>query len=103
MKMNSISKVSRAAALVLGLSLAGIATAQVSTSVLSGRAPAGDTIVARNVDTGIEHEVKADDKGRFQIRRIPVGVYEVVIRHADGSAEAPILARARLGSTTKVN
>ena len=103
MKMNFVSKFSSAAVLALGLSLAGTAAAQVSTSVLAGKAPAGDTVIARNVETGVEHEVQADEKGRFQLRRIPVGVYEVIIRHADGTADKPILARARLGSTVKVN
>ena len=103
MKMNFVSKLSSAAVLALCLSLSGVAAAQVSTSVLAGKAPVGDTVVARNVETGVEHEVKADEKGRFQLRRIPVGVYEVTIRHADGTADKPILARARLGSTVKVN
>lgn len=103
MKTNSISKIASGLVFALGLSLAGAATAQVSTSVLAGRAAAGETVVARNVETGVEHEVKTDKKGRFQLRRVPVGVYEVVIHHADGSTEPPILARARLGETVLVN
>ena len=103
MKMNFVGKIAGAVVLAFALSLAGTAAAQVSTSVLAGKAPAGDTVVARNVETGVEHEVKADAKGRFQLRRIQVGIYEVIIRHADGTADKPILARARLGSTVKVN
>ena len=95
-------KSATALALALGLLAANATSAQVSTSSLAGKAADTDTVTIRGVDNGFERDIKVED-GRFQIRRIPIGVYEVVITHADGSVEAPILVRARVGSTTRVN
>ena len=92
-----------ALALTVGLLLAGTASAYLPSSTLAGRAAAGDSVSVRNIATEhhLEHVVR--ENGRFLFPKLPIGIYEVVIRHPDGSSDAPILARARLGETTRVN
>ena len=93
----------RAAGLVLALLLPAAASAQLTTGALQGSASAGDSVTIRNVHTEHTLDFAVGDSGRFQFVRLPVGIYEVVIRHPDGSIDAPILARARLGETVEVN
>ncbi len=90
-------------ALVLALAMIAAqgAMAQVSTGGIAGHGATGDTVTLRNVDTNFQRELKVDDKGRFRMGRLPIGLYEVVIRHADGSEER-IVARVSLGSVTRV-
>lgn len=94
-----------------GLSLSGLAMAAVlgvcaaagSTAVhaqstagkIFGHAPAGDTIVAKNPATGLQREAKADSKGRFALRALPVGVYKVVLKN-NGK---PVLERLKVPVT----
>jgi hypothetical protein len=89
-------------ALALCLSLPGMAWAQSTTGNLEGRAGSGDSVTVRNVATDhhLEHPVASN--GRYRFVRLPIGIYEVVIHHSDGSAAAPMMARARLGETVQV-
>ena len=93
----------RAAGLVLAVLLPATASAQLTTGSLQGSAAAGDSVTIRNVQTEHTLDFAVGENGRFQFVRLPVGIYEVVIRHPDGSIDAPILARARLGETVEVN
>ena len=93
----------RSAALVLGLASTQAAFAHLTTSTLEGSAAPGDKVTLRNIRTEHLREFAVPADGRFHFRRLPTGIYEVVIHHPDGSAEAPILARARLGETVQVN
>ncbi len=103
--MNSqfIRNVSSGAALVFGLLSTAAASAHLTTGTLEGSAPAGDSVTVRNIATEHTLDSAVASNGRFHFRRLPVGIYEVVIHHADGSMEPPILARARLGETVRVN
>ena len=92
---------SRAAALALGLAVSAGALAQSSNSGLSGRGADGDVAHVRNVETGFEREATVRD-GKFMLRNLPVGTYEVSLRHADGSTEGPVLAAAKVGVTQRV-
>lgn len=101
MKHRSIFKPAIAIVLAGGL-FASQAMAQVSTGNLSGRAAAGEKVSVRNVESGLAREVEVKKDGTFQVRRLPVGTYEVIIHKADGS-EQKIMAAARIGTTTRVN
>src|SRR5687767_4398748 len=103
--MNSQSFRNRSigAVLVVGVLASGAVNAQTTTGNLEGSAPPGDTVTLRNVATEHQLETLVASNGRFQFRRLPIGIYEVVIRHADGSSEPAIIARARLGETVQVN
>jgi hypothetical protein len=101
MNTESLRNASRAAALALGLAASAGALAQSSNSGLSGRGANGDVAHVRNVDTGFEREAKVRD-GMFRLRNLPVGTYEVTLRHADGSTEGPVLAAAKVGVTQRV-
>jgi hypothetical protein len=90
------------AVLGFGLLASGAVFAQASTGAIEGDAVAGDSVTIRNIRT--EHSLAYAVAGkRFHFGRLPVGIYEVVIHHADGRTDAPILARARLGETVQVN
>jgi putative effector of murein hydrolase len=95
-----------------GLSLSGLAMAAVlgvcaaagSTAVhaqstagkIFGHGPAaGDTIVAKNLTTGLQREVKADSKGRYALRALPIGIYNVVLEN-NGK---PVLQRLKVPVT----
>jgi hypothetical protein len=91
------------AALALSLLASGSAGAQLTTGALQGNAATGDSVTIRNVVTEHKLDYLVGDTGRFHFVRLPVGVYEVVIHHPDGSTDEPIIARARLGETVEVN
>jgi len=103
--MNSLSRsrASCSAIALLGLLASPHAFAQASTGALEGNAGASDSVSIRNIRTDHVLQTSVATNGRFHFRKLPVGIYEVVIRHPDGSADAPILARARLGETVQVN
>lgn len=103
--MNSQSFRSPAAraALVVGLLSTAAASAHLTTGNLEGKAAAGDSVTVRNIRTEHTLDLVVADTGRFRFQRLPIGIYEVVIHHSDGSTEEPILARARLGETVRVN
>jgi hypothetical protein len=103
MNFKAIRKLPTGAALALGLLWAGAASAQLSTGSLEGTGRPGDSVTVRNLAT--EHTLQSGvaRNGRFHFRRLPIGIYEVVIHRADGSADSPILARARLGEIVQVN
>ena len=90
----------RALVLVAGLLGAPVALAQNSETALSGRVADTDTVTVRNVGTGLVREVPVK-KGKFSARNLPVGTYEVTVRHADGT-EQKVLVKARIGITTRV-
>ena len=91
------------AALVLGALSTGAAFAHLTTSTLEGSAAPGEKVTIRNINTEHTLEFTVRENGRFHFGRLPLGIYEVVIHHADGSTDAPILARARLGEVVQVN
>jgi len=91
-----------AIALAVGLFAAQASLAQVSTGNLSGRAAAGEKVTVRNIESGLVRDTEVKKDGTFQVRRLPVGTYEVIIHKADGS-EQKIMAAARIGTTTRVN
>lgn len=68
---------------VIGLcGMAGSAAvyAQATAGDVFGKAPAGDTVMAKSATNGTQREVSVDAKGRYSIRSLPVGVYTVTLK-----------------------
>lgn len=76
-----------AIAMVFGMLFAAGASAQSSSGAIIGEAKVGDTVVIQGTDNGFKREMKIDKDGKFQIRRVPTGYYDVSIKHADGTEE----------------
>lgn len=95
----------RAAAVALSLLLlaASAASAQSSSSALAGRVAVGDTVSLHSVDTGLDRAVPVRADGRYQMRNLPVGTYELTVRHADGSRPRTVLVKTQVGRTTRIN
>ena len=93
-----------ALALVLaaGMLSAPLALAQESTGAFSGEVGSGDKVTLHNVETGYDREVQIKDDGRFHVRHVPVGNYEVTVHRADGS-EFKVMAAARIGTTIRLD
>ena len=89
-------------ALLLAGTAAGVQAQSNTSGNLVGTAAAGDTVVVESVDTGFHREVTADAKGKFRLRALPVGTYQVKVRHADGREETLRPVAVRLGTTTRV-
>lgn len=79
-----------------------IALAQSPVGALAGTAKAGDVAVIRNVATGFTRQVKVGKSGKYQLRNLSPGTFEVIIRHPGGSADAPKKVDVHLGTTTRV-
>ena len=87
-------------ALVFALSLAGTAMAQSnSTGNITGDAKAGDTVLIFNPDTGMKREIEMRKDGRYRVRSLPTGNYQVTIKHADGTVGETHGASLRVGTT----
>jgi hypothetical protein len=74
-KLNSMV----AALAVCGLLGSAAAYAQSTAGDVFGKAPAGDTVLAKNTSNATQREVKVDAKGRYSIRSLPAGVYDVTL------------------------
>ena len=59
-------------------------SAQITSGNIMGEALVGDTIVVDGIGTGFHRELRIDDDGRYQLRRVPIGAYRVTHRYADG-------------------
>lgn len=55
------------------------AHAQATAGSIFGKAPAGEIVRAHSVTNGLQRDVHADDKGRYVLRALPVGVYDVML------------------------
>jgi hypothetical protein len=98
-------KNSKAATILLSLSLtlgAGSAMAQAMAGNIMGDAKPGDVAIVTNPGTGFSREVKVKDNGKYSVRNLQVGTYTVVIRHEDGSVEAPKQVKLNVGASARV-
>ncbi len=64
---------------VCGVAGSAAVHAQTTSGKIFGNVPAGDTVVAKNLTTGLQREVKADSKGRYTLGALPVGNYNIVL------------------------
>ena len=92
----------RAAVAVLAFAIVGIAAAQSPNAAIQGTVDPGDVAIIHNVDTGFTREVKADAKGRYRLRNLPTGTFNVTIKHADGSLGLSRTVTLRVGTTARV-
>lgn len=78
------------------------ANAQQATGNMMGEAKAGDTISIHNPDIGVKREMTVEKDGKWQMRRIPLGVYTVDVKHADGTAEKTKQIAVQVGATARI-
>lgn len=79
---------------------AGTAWAQATDGNIGGVATAGETIVLRG-DMGVTREIKIQKDGKFSVRHLPVGTYDVIRTDASGKTTAQV-AIVLVGKTTRV-
>lgn len=75
--------------------------AQSTTGNIMGEATAGDTIYVTNADTGFKREMKIKKDGKYQVRNLPAGTYQLIPMHADGSFESSQQLDVRSGGTSR--
>lgn len=89
-----------------GLSLAATlllgATAQSTSGNIVGEASVGDTIIVSNTDIGFSREIKIEKDGKFQVRRVPIGVYQVVHVLKDGRISPAQIVSVRPDASARV-
>jgi hypothetical protein len=90
----------KAILLAASIGVAGFASAQSTDGSISGEAAEGQTIVLRG-DMGITREIKIDKTGKFSVRHLPVGTYEVLRLSPDGSVQSQT-ATVLVNRTTKI-
>lgn len=90
------------ATLFLASSLPFAAQAQSSGGNIAGEAAAGDTVTITGVDTGFKRELKIDKDGKFQIRRVPTGTYQIIVMHKDGTIDPAQSVMVRPGGSARV-
>lgn len=86
----------------LAAALPFAATAQSSSGNITGDAITGDTVMITGVDTGFKRELKIDKDGKYQIRRVPTGNYQVIRLHKDGTIDPAQSVVVRPGGTARV-
>ena len=64
---------------VFGMAGSAAVHAQATAGEVFGNAPAGSTILAKSTTNGTQREVQVDEKGRYSIRALPIGVYTVTL------------------------
>jgi hypothetical protein len=98
--VNHCSTTLKAILLSAAIGIAGIASAQSTDGNISGEAVEGQTIVLRG-DMGVTRELKIDKTGKFSVRHLPVGTYEVLRLSPDGSVQSQT-AIVLVNRTTKI-
>lgn len=99
--MHPTLKIALASA-ALAAAMTASVNAQSSSGNITGEAVVGDTITITGVDTGFRRELKIDKDGKYQIRRVPTGDYQVVRTRKDGSLGPVQSVSVRVGSTARV-
>jgi len=90
------------ASILLASALPATVNAQSSAGNITGEAAAGDTVTITGTDTGFKRELKIEKDGKYQVRRVPTGDYQVVRVHKDGTIDPVQSITVRVGSTARV-
>lgn len=90
------------ASVLLASALPATVNAQSSSGNITGDASAGDTINITGSDTGFKRELKIEKDGKYQVRRVPTGDYQVIRVHKDGTIDPPQTVVVRPGGTARV-
>ncbi len=64
---------------VFGAVASSTVSAQATAGSIFGKAPVGQTIAAKSSTNGVQRHVKTDAKGRYELRSLPIGIYDVVL------------------------
>lgn len=88
--------------ITMALGFAASANAQQASGNIMGDAVAGDTVVVHSDAIGFHREIGVEKDGRYNIRRVPTGIYVVTVKHADGSQTQPKEVRVQSGTTARV-
>lgn len=88
--------------LALAISFPAAVNAQSSSGNITGEAAIGDTVTITGVDTGFRRELKIEKDGKYQLRRVPTGDYQVVRVHKDGTMDPVQSVVVRPGGTARV-
>ena len=91
-----------ASAALLAVSLPVAVSAQSSSGNIVGEAAVGDTVTVTGTDTGFKRELKIEKDGKYQVRRVPTGDYQVVRVHKDGTIDPVQSIVVRPGGTARV-
>ena len=91
-----------ASAALLAVSLPVAVSAQSSSGNIVGEAAVGDTVTVTGTDTGFKRELKIEKDGKYQVRRVPTGDYQVVRVNKDGRVGPVQSITVRVGSTARV-
>ena len=100
--MQRTPKLAFASLLLLASSLPFAANAQSSGGNIVGEASVGDTVTITGVDTGFRRELKIEKDGKYQVRRVPTGDYQIVRVNKDGRVGPVQSITVRVGSTARV-
>ncbi len=92
----------RIAGIALLAAMSSPVAAQSSSGNITGEAKVGDTVTITGVDTGFRRELKIDKDGKYQVRRVPTGDYQVVRVSKDGAIGPVQSVTVRVGSTARV-
>ncbi|GHC07048.1 carboxypeptidase-like regulatory domain-containing protein [Thermomonas carbonis] len=92
----------RLALAFLAATLPFAVAAQSSSGNITGEAVTGDTVVVSGIDTGFKRELKIDKDGKFQIRRVPTGNYQIVVMHKDGTIDPAQSVMVRPGGSARL-
>ena len=99
--MHRNAKVVFAGAL-LAASLPIAVHAQSSGGNITGEASSGDTVTVTGTDTGFKRELKIEKDGKYQIRRVPTGTYQIIVMHKDGTIDPAQSVMVRPGGSARV-
>ena len=95
-------RIQRIALALLAATLPFAANAQSSSGNITGDGTTGDTVMITGVDTGFKRELKIDKDGKYQIRRVPTGTYQVIVMHKDGTIDPAQSVMVRPGGSARV-
>ena len=90
------------AGIVLACTSSMTVGAQSTSGNIAGEASTGDTIIVSNTSTGFRREVVIEKDGKFQVRRVPIGEYQVVHVHKDGKIDPVQTVSIRPDATVRI-
>lgn len=96
---NALKPVLVAVAIAIGV--AGFASAQTTGGDIAGSAAEGDTIVVKG-NNGFTREIKVSRTGKYKVRHLPVGSYNVIRIDAGGNVVQTQATEVVVGRTSRL-
>lgn len=87
--------------LAMAIGVAGAAAAQSTDGGIAGEAVEGQTIVIRG-DNGIQREIHIEKTGKFSVRHLPIGTYDVLRLDDKGNVLQAQTTTVSVGKTSRV-